>query len=430
MKSAIRLATFGVPLSGNKGSVSMLLGLMDAFEEAKIPARFDVFSYYPKRDQDLAAGFESLEVHPGNPWNIIFGLIPAILVSSWFPCKIPRRWEKALEALRNCDAILAMGGTTFSDEMWWKSPWNALPALVAALLGKKPLLFMPQTLGPMRRKVNRFFARWALRKASFIYGRDRVSVEGVRRLGIDRSAYYPGLAFSMKVPEACDIFQQSASLRRLQRILEETPDRRPVGIVPNCLVYEIARRSGVDYIGILSRVIRAIRESGYSPILIPHTYRREARSWHNNDHPLCLAILRQTKDTSNVFYVEEDLDARMLRLLIEQMHLVITSRFHAMVSALAMGVPPLTIGWGEHKYAAVLKEYGLEHLYTPASALNFERILRDFSAVAASRDQLSAMIRAQSDTMRRQARGITDHLLGVLGTAVSEQRVGETLFPH
>src|SRR6185312_7606971 len=49
------LATFAAPLSGNKGSASMLLGLFDQLRHRNIAFNALVYSYYPKMDKKLAA---------------------------------------------------------------------------------------------------------------------------------------------------------------------------------------------------------------------------------------------------------------------------------------------------------------------------------------------------------------------------------------
>jgi polysaccharide pyruvyl transferase WcaK-like protein len=58
-----------------------------------------------------------------------------------------------------------------------------------------------------------------------------------------------------------------------------------------------------------------------------------------------------------VTYVDFDLNTRSIRALIDGSSLVITSRFHAMVAGLALGIPTMVIGWS-HKYDEVLESFG------------------------------------------------------------------------
>ena len=133
----MKVATFAVPLSGNKGSASMLIGLCDAFAAAGIPISIELFSYYPSRDAELAGHDSKLTVHPGHPKHLAFQIIPALVLNKLSPRLVPSTLRPHIEALSRSDAVLLIGGTTFADSMLFKVPWNVMAALPAYLMGKK-----------------------------------------------------------------------------------------------------------------------------------------------------------------------------------------------------------------------------------------------------------------------------------------------------
>ncbi len=178
----------------------MLFGLRDAFAKQQIPCEFKVFSYYVERDAEIADQFTDITVHPGHPKHIVFGLLPWMLVRKLSRSLVPRRWSEHIDALDQCDAVLAIGGTTFADSMLYKVPWNVLAALPGYMLGK-PTLFLSQTMGPTRKWFNRVCARWTLKRAVSVHGRGRESTERVEELGLTNCRYAPDLSFPMFVPD-------------------------------------------------------------------------------------------------------------------------------------------------------------------------------------------------------------------------------------
>ena len=74
-RTKLRIATFAVPLSGNKGSASMLIGLIDGLKAKNYDVDALVYSYYPKRDREFAASMPWVRVRRGHPRHLVF-LVP------------------------------------------------------------------------------------------------------------------------------------------------------------------------------------------------------------------------------------------------------------------------------------------------------------------------------------------------------------------
>lgn len=408
----LRISTFAAPLSGNKGSASMLLGLIDAFATAGIEADFAVFSYYSELDQRHAESASQLAVYPGHPVDIVFRLLPAILMSGLSSRLVPGSMRAAVERLRDSDAVLLIGGTTFADSMLYKVPWNCLAALPGYFL-RKPTIFLSQTLGPMRKLGNRVLARPILSRALAIHGRGRKSEYWARQIGAGDIRYWPDLSFSMIAEEFDVLAGRNAALATLRRCIR-SPVGRVIGLTPNTIVQSEARRCGLNYTSFLTRMIEAIEVLGHLPVLIPHGYRSDTRSAHNNDRRLCRDIMRGLSSGTSCQWVDEDLDPRELRCLIGRCDLLVASRFHSMISALASGVPPLTFGWGAHKYLEVLEEFGVEELYTPFTLLEDFEFEERLQAVLARRGVLAATILSKLDEVRAHSARIPHEILGAL----------------
>ena len=58
-------------------------------------------------------------------------------------------------------------------------------------------------------------------------------------------------------------------------------------------------------------------------------------------------------------WVDYDINTASIRKFISQADVLVTSRYHAMISGLSLGIPLVVIGWG-HKYKETLAYFGLE----------------------------------------------------------------------
>jgi polysaccharide pyruvyl transferase WcaK-like protein len=188
-------------------------------------------------------------------------------------------------------------------------------------------------------------------------------------------------------------------------------DRKAIGIAPNSIVHAKSRRIGIDYVGFLVGAVDAIRAEGYLPVLIPHSYRQQVEKQHNNDRSLCLSVLERLPKGSQCLYVDQDFDSRVLRSLIGELHVLVASRFHSMVSALAMAVPPITFGWGDHKYSEVLDEFGVtEDLYRSYGQMNVGDFSQRLRKVLEQREQLSERIASALGRIQEDARRLPTQL--------------------
>lgn len=411
MNRPLRLATFAVPLSGNKGSASMFLGLRDAFAAARIDAHFAVFSYYPRRDGIIAGDMENVSVHAGHPKDILF-LLPTILFRKILGFVLPSSWKRDADALRACDGVLLVGGTTFEDSMLYKVPWNVLAALPGYWL-KRKTVFLSQTMGPMTNALNRMAARWTLGRAAAVHGRGRRSAAWVEEVGVKNCTYQPDLSFAMFTPDFDDVADGNEAVDRLRQKMRDS-GMIAVGVAPNSIVYEKAKKIGKDYVAFLTAVVQEIASRGYMPVLIPHSYRQDLSKMHNNDRSLCLAVIDRLPDGVDCYYLDADLSSADLRAVIGTLHLLVASRFHSMISSLSMGVPPVTYGWGDHKYIEVLEEFDVPELYASFADLDAVAFAKKFADVDARRDELSRRIRQAYVDVERQSEAVPQLILEAL----------------
>jgi polysaccharide pyruvyl transferase WcaK-like protein len=403
------LATFAAPLSGNKGSASMLLGLFDQLRHRNIAFNALVYSYYPKMDKELAAAIPGVEVRPGHPVDLA-RLVGLLILNRLFGPLLPRSLQRPFRELAECDLVCLVGGTTFEDSMLFKVPWNAMAAW-PAMLTRRNYIMLSQTLGPFERRLNRVLATWTLRRAKAVHARGLRSKKNVEDLGLSNVSYCPDLSIGMAVPEMSE-------LPRVRRWIETIlRGRQPssvkiAGVAPNTIVESRTRQIGIDYAAVLGACIGRLNSSGYHVALIPHSYRENASRSHNNDAKLCERVLSRVSDRNSCTYVEEDLSSQELRRLVGEFDLLVASRFHSMVSALVMGTPVITIGWGDQKYIEVLEAFDVPpRLYISCSELSVQAFEERLVWLEQHMAQLSERSKLAPQSNKAQLEKVIDELL-------------------
>lgn len=378
-----RFAVFAVSRTGNRGAVSMLESAIDYLTAPQFGGVIDVFTVYPKRDR-AATPRPNVNLYGGTPAHLVFKLIPLTLLHRLLRVMhLPmakRVWGRSMNALLRADAVLLIGGTTFTDAQPLKVIYNVACVLPAILLGKR-IVFYSQTLGPFRTRFNRVAARFCLARAAVIHPRGNGSRDHVRALGFTNVQSRADSAFTLDVPAEVEERIRALYAPRLA-------GRTVVGISTNSIVERKCGRLGIDHNRIWAEFIEHLQAEGYCILLVPHSIRPGSRSRHNNDLHTLQDILSRLTSRDGVVVVDTPHDCKELRVVVGMADYYIASRFHSMISALCTGRPVLVFGWGYQKYREVLADFELESYGHDAADLStamltegLHRIIRDAESI-------------------------------------------------
>ncbi|MFW5654882.1 MAG: polysaccharide pyruvyl transferase family protein [Roseicyclus sp.] len=398
-------AVFAAPLSGNKGSASMVWGLRDLLLSEGVDAELVVFSYYPDHDRRIAEAYPDITVRKGHPVHLA-----SLLVRQVAARVLPFLANDEIRDLARVEAAFLVGGTTFADSKLFKAPWNVIAMLPAWFAGR-PVHFLSQTMGPFRKPLNRRLACFALSRADQIHGRGETSAANVRGLGFDHAVYCPDLSFGMDLDAVPDQAALDGYLAQMDAAAKDAP-KGLAGVTPNTIVLAAMEKTGVAYPALLAAVIEDLSARGYHPVLIPHSFRGVDKGKHNNDANLCRDILKLLPAGLATTFVDADLSSQALRVLVGRLDLLVASRFHSMISALDRGVPPVTLGWGDQKYVEVLREFEAEDLYIDFSEASFAAIRDRIDHVETHRADIEARL---ARGIVRARRGLRQHLTALTG---------------
>ncbi|WP_194409112.1 polysaccharide pyruvyl transferase family protein [Microbacterium cremeum] len=377
MTRSPRITVVGSALSGNKGAAAMLEAAIQTLGERLVEPRFTLLSMYPEEDAAQNV-YSNLEIVPAAPRQLGVTINTLALAYRVLPFlrETIRRRSRAVKAIVESDVLLDQGGITFTDGREKFLLYNVASILPALNVGT-PVFKCAQAIGPFTSRVNRWASRKFLPKVNRIVTRGRITHEYADGLGLRNTVAGADFAFSLEL--------SGTERYEINRHIDLSFfDEDVVGVCPSVVLQRKVDARGGDYIGQIADFIEQVRDEGKRVLLIPHSVRTGTEKTHNNDLPLCREIHARLRLGNDLLFIDRELSSQQLRYLIGQCGLFIASRFHAMVSSLAMAVPTLVIGWS-HKYREVLEMFELEEWAFGHDSLSREYLTERFHALERNR---------------------------------------------
>ncbi len=388
------ITIIGSALAGNKGAAAMLESSIATLQERIPGVRFTLFSMYPDEDrrQNTYPGLDIVAATPRalgvtiNSLALLYRILPPLR-------GVLRRRSRAIAALASSQVLLDQGGITFTDGREKYLLYNVASILPAINMGV-PVFKCAQAIGPFEHPVNRAVAKTFLPRVATTVTRGRITHEYAVGLGLTNLFDGADYAFSLELAGT------EASRFTADDFFDGDGD--VVGISPSTVVQQKVDARGGDYVGQLAAFIEQLAAGGRKVLIVPHSARAGSQKTHNNDLPLCASIAARLEPQPRIRFIDSELPSQVLRYLIGRCDLFVASRFHAMVSSLATGVPTLVIGWG-HKYQEVLEMFELEEWAFGHDKLTLGYLTERFEALSADRAAVSAKLAQHLPEVKRRS---------------------------
>ncbi len=321
----------------------------------------------------------------------------------------PRRIDALAGGL---DAVVSVHGFAFGG------PWGVGAARMAAQWARfchesgTPLIFMPQAWGPFEKEEFREPLREMVHRSSLCYARDAVSRTHLARLLEEDENDIPlapdiAFLFPSASPEQGDLL--------LRRIGVEAGQRPLLGVAPNMKVYQRTggTEGGNSYIQLLARLCdHAVDRFGAGIILIPNDI-SPAGDGRTDDSHLCGLVHAAVQHPAACFPVRGYRSAEEIHALAGRCDLLVGSRFHALVFALAQGVPALALSWA-HKYRELLGTFGMEDAVCEHDTMEPDRVVALLDRVWEERGSRAAALGEQLPAVREQVAAVFDRAAAIL----------------
>lgn len=271
--------------------------------------------------------------------------------------------RQLVEAFAAADLVLACGGGYIYEtqpprgllaQLVSLLPWTIFLLgghLLALALGK-PLVLLPQSIGPFQERIYRAIATWIVRRAKLTLVRERESLALLERLGASANACYaPDLAFGMP----------SAPVSAARELLAEagldpsSPGRRIGMTLLDWAAQSRAFAEQHDYERAIVGCIDALTAAGDWVVLFAQCH-SAYEAW--DDHQVNLRVRAQARQPERIVLFSPIVRPELLQAMYGQMDAFVGTRMHSVILATNAGVPVLAISY-LHKSQGIMRELGL-----------------------------------------------------------------------
>lgn len=399
--------------SPNRGVAALASGTINAVHHAMPDCRIFVLDYgrasatYAVHCEGGLAQVELVNLRYSwklwLPNNIVRLLFTALILRS-LPSKVLRSRlvtrHKYLGRIHAADWLGSIaGGDSFSDIYGLgRLLYVTLPQVLVLLLDK-PLVLLPQTLGPFRRRVAKGLGRWIMRRARLVYGRDRQSVAEVRPMMPcpERVRFGYDMAFAL---EPC-----APTEPRLRQIERLSATQSLVGINVSGLLYmggyTQSNMFGLksDYRRLVRAVVRYFLERDVPVLLVPHVFADEPGS--EGDQQASQACYRELAGGSGgrLHLLPGEPNQHELKHLIGKCDFFIGSRMHACIAALSQAVPAVGLAYSR-KFLGVFDSIEVGELAIDLREVGEEAVLKRLASIYEQRARIRKHLRARMNDVK------------------------------
>lgn len=232
---------------------------------------------------------------------------------------------------KEIDVIFEASGFAYGDQ------WTHRMAVFITKFTKgwkkngSKVIFMPQAFGPFNKDANYRATRTALQNGDLIYARDKVSLDYLNSLKLDKSIIQSP-DFTMVLNGITDV--KYSHLKNM------------ACIIPNNKVISTSNDPDIEgkYISFFLSVINYFRQHQIEPFILIHEGEKDYQ------------LAKKIQNQDQVIEIVWEKDPLKIKGIIGDSKAVIGSRFHGLVSALSQGVPSCAVGWS-HKYEMLFSDF-------------------------------------------------------------------------
>jgi polysaccharide pyruvyl transferase WcaK-like protein len=387
-KTQRKVSIVGAALSANKGAAAMLETVIATLPSTMGACSFDILTTYPAADKPKIPVGASAQVVGLQPLRLALVEIPiACLALVARKLRLPLGWvrARACRSILDSSVVVDVAGISFVDGRGIPiTVYNSLMTGLPLLLGV-PTVKAAQALGPFATQPNRLLAKLVLPRLAAVCARGARTREHLDTLHLTNVTNVADFAFSL---------DESENLPESVLTSLASAGEKFVVVMPSSVVRGLYESTGADYVSAVAELIRAVRSTtGLAVVIAPHSYRVGHPEGRMNDGPVCQQVTAALSGDSMVVGIDEDLSAGELRRLIGMGEVLVTSRFHAMISGLSTCTPTVVVGWS-HKYREVLDDFGLAEFGMDSTALSHpEEIVEQVQRCIDNKEKIEAQIR-------------------------------------
>lgn len=233
---------------------------------------------------------------------------------------------KIIREIKNCDLLISGGGSLLQDITSNRSIIYYLSIILVGLLFNKKVMIYSQGVGPINKKINRFFTRKILNKVDFISLRDEESEELLKKIKVTNKNII------ITADPVIGLKKQDVELGKeiLKEAGLEHNERPAVGFAIR------GRDKDENLVNVMTKVSdRIIDELGVNVVFIPFHYGEDIK------------VLDQIKAKMNnkAVFLRDKYDLVQTLSIMGNFDLLIGIRLHSLIFGAVMNTPLIGISY-------------------------------------------------------------------------------------
>lgn len=281
---------------------------------------------------------------------------------------LPQAERTTLDQIAASSACFVKGGgfihSTASITDTYRAFFFLFHVLLAQSLGKD-VFVMPNSFGPLEGRLYRWIVRRALERCRLVSARETISSEALHELGIE-APVFPDLAFGLGATTP-------STPSPIAELKGRHPDWTIVGLTARPYRFpgaENPEASYESYLTEMKRFVGKLIEVGFQPVFIEHVMSDRD---HESDIVAISRIVSSWPDGKIPVISVPDYNCAELKHLYGECDVVVGTRFHSVIFALAERTPALAIAYGGNKGLGIMRDAGLEEFVSPIEEFSAER---------------------------------------------------------
>lgn len=270
-------------------------------------------------------------------------------------------WKNLIKLFKSSDLIVDFtGGDSFSDIYGKKRFYMATIIKMLAIRSRTPFVLGPQTYGPYQRKLVKKFAKWVLKKSTYVFARDEVSRKFATELSGRKVEIAPDVAFALSYEKK----EKKVSNQKIQIGLNVS------GLLWNGGYSHSKLPLTVDYRMYCKELLKKLSQNeAYEIHLITHVGRND-ESIAEGDYAVCRQLHKKFKNTVLPDVFQSPIDAKTY---ISGMDILIGARMHATIASFSTYTATIPFSYSR-KFEGLYNSVGYDYVIHACSQTTVEAL--------------------------------------------------------
>lgn len=279
-------------------------------------------------------------------------------------------FDRLIQAFHESDLIVAVSGNQVysSGKYGWPLPVTLAPLNFAKLF-KKPLVVFPQSIGPLKRRWERWMVKKAYAHAKVVFVRDDKSLSLLRELGLPskKFTYAPDPAFGL---EPAGRFEAHEFLIRAG--MRDNKQKIGLTLIPR-MGRALNQENLTTYYEVLERTLLEFGQNNDVQIVLFSQVRGPVPL--EDDRIPTKELYDSLKSKGlDVILIDEEVSPMMLKACYGQIDLFIASRLHSGIFAIGAGTPTLFLGYLT-KTQGITTRLGLSNCFLDINEISQSKLM-------------------------------------------------------